>query len=193
MPSESSNKPTVGDMQIPASINSVFVRDLEGQIHSWNRAAEHRYGWKAQDAIGNVSHLLLNTVFPDALQEINQLLVENGYWEGELIHTLSNGKRVKVWSRWELQPSQDTGASAVIETNSAFTQLAPESAYFSSSRSTKLISAFRRAAWWILPLLVALAFIATLLLLTMKHPVASVLEHHAAKGSAANLPQMAAH
>ncbi|MBX7137218.1 MAG: hypothetical protein K1X83_04470 [Oligoflexia bacterium] len=156
------------------SANSVFVRGLEGEIKAWNTAAERRYGWAAEQAVGNVSHLLLSTVFPDPLPEINQQLLERGYWEGELIHTLSNGRRVKVWSRWELNPER--GASSdVIETNIPLGQIAPESAYLKSP--TGDLRALRRRIirtllWWTAPALMLLAAFAVVAFLTSSLPLA---------------------
>jgi fatty-acyl-CoA synthase len=93
--------------------DSVITRTIEGRIHFWNRRAEELYGWRKEEAIGKVSHDLLQTQFPKPLQEIDSELVKNGTWEGKLVHTGRDGGRVVVETRWTLDPR----AAAVIEIN----------------------------------------------------------------------------
>ena len=47
--------------------DTVFVRDMNDVITYWNRGAEELYGWKNGQAVGNVSHELLQTSFPEPL------------------------------------------------------------------------------------------------------------------------------
>jgi len=104
-----------------------IIRDLRGNIADWNCAAEKRYGFSKMQAVGKVSHQLLRTVFPSPLSEINRQLLEREVWEGELIHTVSDGERVKVVSRWELYTDAE-GVESVREINNVFEPVAPEDA-----------------------------------------------------------------
>jgi PAS domain S-box-containing protein len=99
--------------------DSVMTRTIDGRINSWNRSAEELYGWKKQEAIGRISHQLLQTQFPQPLQEIDSELVRNGQWEGKLVHTIRNGGRVVVQSRWILDLTAQSGA--VVEINARST------------------------------------------------------------------------
>jgi PAS domain S-box-containing protein len=97
--------------------DAVFVRDANDVIRYWNRAAEELYGWNAQEAIGQVSHQLMATVFPLPLKDINATLMTEGRWEGEIVHTKRDGQQVTVASRWSLQRPEAGRPMAVLETN----------------------------------------------------------------------------
>ncbi|OWY69279.1 hypothetical protein B7486_22315 [cyanobacterium TDX16] len=78
---------------------AIFVRDVNNVITYWNRGAEQTYGWMRTEAKGKVSHDLLQTQFPPGCDDINTLLLQHEYWEGELTHTCKEGKQIIVESR----------------------------------------------------------------------------------------------
>ncbi|HWP58342.1 MAG TPA: AMP-binding protein [Candidatus Acidoferrales bacterium] len=94
--------------------DSVMTRTLEGRINFWNRRAEELYGWTKEEAVGRVSHDLLRTKFPKPLAEIDSELIENGRWEGKLVHATRDGGQVVVESRWVLNLKRRGG---VVEIN----------------------------------------------------------------------------
>lgn len=130
------------------TVSSLMVRGLNGEIAQWNKAAERSYGWNRTTAIGSISHHLLNTIFPYALEDINTDLLTNGSWEGELIHTLSDGSRVKVRSRWKL--ADRGGALEVVEVNQFICRVGPESAFLSLSPRSQMLAVAWRNKWWFL-------------------------------------------
>src|SRR5215813_2422864 len=99
--------------------DSVMTRSIEGRINFWNHSAEELYGWRREEAIGRVSHVLLQTQFPKPLEEIESELVQNGRWEGKLVHSTREGGRVVVESRWTLELKGQLGALVEINTRSA--------------------------------------------------------------------------
>ena len=101
---------------------AVLVRDADGgTIRFWNRGAEALYGWSRQEAIGQVSHVLLRTQFPMPLAEIEAQLRATGYWEGELTHTTRDGRRLVVASRWILRRDPAGQGAAFLEFNTDIT------------------------------------------------------------------------
>jgi PAS domain S-box-containing protein len=103
------------DCRFERESDSVMTRTTEGIINFWNRSAEALYGWRKEEAIGRVSHDLLQTQFPKPLKEIESELMVRGRWEGKLIHTARDGSRLTVHSRWSLDPSSKP--EIVVEIN----------------------------------------------------------------------------
>jgi PAS domain S-box-containing protein len=103
------------------SFDAIVLRDMSDRVRYWNRAAQDLYGWTAEEALGNVTHTLLQTDFPEPLEKIFMVLRTKGRWEGELTHSAKNGKRVTVLSRWGLFQDWESGESWVMETNTNIT------------------------------------------------------------------------
>ncbi|MEA2660203.1 MAG: hypothetical protein QOF64_3023 [Candidatus Binatota bacterium] len=102
--------------------DTIFVRNMRDVITYWNRGAEERYGWKREEAVGRVSHQLMQTIFPAPLEEINEKVLGTGHWEGELTHTKRDGMQFVVASRWALQRDDAGKPVAVLETNNDITE-----------------------------------------------------------------------
>ena len=102
--------------------DTVFVRDASNVITFWNRGAERLYGWTREEAVGQVSHQLMQTTFPAPLENIMTELNSTGRWEGELIHARRDGTHVVVASRWALQLDDQGKPIGVLETNNDITE-----------------------------------------------------------------------
>ncbi|HEX4709480.1 PAS domain-containing sensor histidine kinase [Phenylobacterium sp.] len=102
--------------------DTIFVRGMDDVITYWNRGAEQLYGWPAEEAVGQVSHQLMQTTFPAPLEEINAELLRTGRWEGELVHTKRDAMRVTVSSRWSLQRDREGRPARILETNNDVTE-----------------------------------------------------------------------
>jgi PAS domain S-box-containing protein len=83
--------------------DGILMMKLGGTIEFWNRGAEEMYGYTSSQACGQISHELLKTVFPKPLEHIQQELLERGSWQGDLIHTCADGRKIDVSSRWALR------------------------------------------------------------------------------------------
>jgi PAS domain S-box len=102
--------------------DTIFVRGMNDAISYWNRGAEELYGWRREEAIGQISHQLMQTIFPAPLEEIYNELRSSGHWEGELIHTKRDSTKVVVASRWALQRDEHGTSLAILETNNDVTE-----------------------------------------------------------------------
>jgi PAS domain S-box-containing protein len=102
--------------------DSVFVIDMEGKILFWSRGAEVMFGYSKSHAIGNIAHELLCTGFPQPLDEIRTELMRVGHWEGDLLKTARDGRRVVVAGRWALQWGKRDQAPRVLVISSDITE-----------------------------------------------------------------------
>jgi len=96
--------------------DAIFLLALDGTIVFWNRGAEEMYGWKRHEALGKVSHELLQTRFPQPRASIQQELLTRGHWAGELLHTTRDGRELIVSTRWALErdPSGPAGFLEIV-------------------------------------------------------------------------------
>ncbi|HUJ32377.1 MAG TPA: PAS domain S-box protein [Candidatus Acidoferrum sp.] len=102
--------------------DAIFVRGLDSTILYWNCGAERSYGWKKEEALGKISHDLLQTKFPVPLSKIEAEVYEKGSWEGELIHHRRDGAQIIVSSRWALQSDASGKPVRILEVNRDITQ-----------------------------------------------------------------------
>ena len=102
--------------------DTIFVRNDDDVITYWNRAATELYGWRSEQAIGRKAAELLQTEFPAPFDDIMSELRRTGRWEGELVHTARDGRRLAVASRWALQRDGRGRPAAILETNNDITE-----------------------------------------------------------------------
>jgi PAS domain S-box-containing protein len=100
----------------------VMVRDPKGAIVEWSSGTEKLYGYTRQQAIGRISHELLQTQFPEPLHEIERELARTGSWEGELTHRKSDGSEIVVASMWKLHRDELGNANRILESNTDITE-----------------------------------------------------------------------
>ncbi len=99
------------------SSDAILVRDAADRITFWNEGATQTYGYGHEEAVGQVSHDLLRTLFPEPLNAIQQRMLEEGRWAGELIHTRKDGSRVTVSTRWSLERDPRGNVLRILESN----------------------------------------------------------------------------
>ena len=103
------------------SHDMIFVRDRNGVITFWNRAAEEAYGWSNEEAIGQVADQLLWTSYPSSRATIEAELIECHRWDGALEQHTKAGAVLRVESRWAVQHDHAGRLIGVMETHTDVT------------------------------------------------------------------------
>lgn len=91
-------------------------------IIAWNRGAEQIYGYRALEAVGQVTHKLLKTKHSEPLQEIRNKMIAEGEWSGRLVHTNREGEQLNISTRHQLMRNAD-GELLVLEINRDMTEV----------------------------------------------------------------------
>ena len=61
--------------------DAILVRDPQtSAIRFWNHGAEELYGWLQDEAVGSMTHTLLQTTFPQPLEQIQAEVLRTGRW-----------------------------------------------------------------------------------------------------------------
>ena len=102
--------------------DAAFICDPDVKITYWNRAAEHMYGWKQEEAIGRHASRMLQTQFPIPFSEVAEILEREGRWEGELVQTTRYGLQLTVHSRWIRKRGEQGESIGWLEINSDMTR-----------------------------------------------------------------------
>jgi PAS domain S-box-containing protein len=100
----------------------IFVHDMDGRIVFWNHGAELAYGWKREEALGQLSYRLLQTEYSQPLIRITAKIIHQGWWEGELVHTTRDGRKLTVATRWALRRDPSSRPVAILEIDTDVTE-----------------------------------------------------------------------
>ncbi len=95
--------------------DAIIVRGTEGEIRYWNHGAAELYGWSREEALGKISHELLQTKFFVPVEEMLAELHRTNHWVGELIHTKRDGQRITVLVRKTLDRESEGNPAVVVE------------------------------------------------------------------------------
>jgi PAS domain S-box-containing protein len=101
--------------------NCIFVRDQDGHVTYWNQSSVDYYGWTREEALGAVANVLLQTQFPEPLAGILAAIKSTGHWEGEIVHTCRDGRRLTMDSRWAIQHGAEGEDFRILEINNDIT------------------------------------------------------------------------
>jgi formate hydrogenlyase transcriptional activator len=102
--------------------DAIIVRDPESRVTYWSHGAEETYGWKREEALGKTTHTFLQTQFPVSQQIVDEQLAGANSWEGELVHTTRDGRRIVVLSRQVLRRDEAGSPVAILEINRNITK-----------------------------------------------------------------------
>jgi PAS domain S-box-containing protein len=99
----------------------VFVRNNHSEVVYWSPGAQEFYGYSSGEALGRVSHALLQTQFPEPLPMIESRVYSDGEWHGELVQTTKSGDLRNVASHWSVY--RDGGSDFIVEVNNDATEM----------------------------------------------------------------------
>jgi PAS domain S-box-containing protein len=102
--------------------DAILIRDPDSRIVAWNHGAEALYGWTEQEAVGKMSHTLLQTRSHASREAVDLALATLGHWEGQLTHTCRDGKHLIVDSRQVLVRNETGQPTAILEINRDVTE-----------------------------------------------------------------------
>ncbi|WP_013334638.1 PAS domain S-box protein [Gloeothece verrucosa] len=104
------------------SDEAIIALNINRKIIYWNRGAERLYGWTKEEALGQKIESMLQTQFPISLEAAHQTIIEQEYWEGELLHIRRDGQPLIVESRQVLQRDSKGNPEIILETNRDLTR-----------------------------------------------------------------------
>ena len=80
----------------------MLTQDTDNRIILWGSRRRALYGYTRAEALGHISHELLQTEASMSIEQIETILHREGVWEGELRHRTRDGRRIVIASQWVL-------------------------------------------------------------------------------------------
>jgi PAS domain S-box-containing protein len=103
--------------------DAVISTDMDFSIKSWNRAAEHIYGWKEEDAIGKNVDDVTRTEYPDGNgEDIIKRIIEAGFWTGEVLQQRKDGKAINIQASMTIVKDANGDPVGAVSVNRDITQ-----------------------------------------------------------------------
>jgi PAS domain S-box-containing protein len=94
--------------------NLLFL-DPQYRIIHWSQGCRRLYGFEAGEALGRLAQELFQTRFPQPLEEVRRVRLQQGYWEGELTRRRKDGAEIVVAVLWTLRRDEKGRPSAILE------------------------------------------------------------------------------
>ncbi|MFH1010889.1 MAG: PAS domain S-box protein [bacterium] len=103
--------------------DAIVVRSLDRRILFWSDGAEVTYGYTAEEALGRIVSELLRSEFPARnLDEIDRIVLEQGYHQDELVHYRKDGRRLNVDIQWALQRNARGEPASILQISRDITE-----------------------------------------------------------------------
>jgi PAS domain S-box-containing protein len=105
------------------SRDAIIVRNMDHRVVYWNHGAEVLFGWTEAEALGKDPCTLLRCLLPEPLERIVENIYRDGYWEGELIQTAKDGRRITALSTASLARDERGQPRGFLQTYTDITEL----------------------------------------------------------------------
>jgi two-component system, cell cycle sensor histidine kinase and response regulator CckA len=102
--------------------DAILVTDLENRLVYWNQGAERMYGWTASEVLSRDPRKVLHENPAVNPTDPVSTSMKDGKWEGELRHTIRDGREIIVASRWNLLHDEEDRAKARLIINTDITE-----------------------------------------------------------------------
>ena len=110
---ESDEGGEIGAAVLDGVREAVMLVDPGGTLLSWNRGAEHIFGWPGSAIVGrSVPRFLF--VAPAEFDELVNLVRSEGNWQGELTQITQDRREIKVEARWSWRPERAGRAPTIL-------------------------------------------------------------------------------
>jgi hypothetical protein len=99
-----------------------LIGTLAGHIAAWSLGMQKRDEFTSEQACGQTSHQLLETIFPQPLQAIEIMFMQRHTWTGGLINRHADGRSILAVNHWYMHRSDDAHPALVTEVHSDITR-----------------------------------------------------------------------
>lgn len=101
--------------------DAIIVRDLDGRIEYWNRAAEQIYGWSAEEVLGRKASEFMYEQ-SDGFDAATAEVLRQGVYAVELEQRHRSGRRIIADCRWQLVRDESGQPRSIMAVNSDITE-----------------------------------------------------------------------
>jgi PAS domain S-box-containing protein len=102
--------------------DAIIVRNMDDHILFWNKSAERLYGYSANETLNKKSYELLYSEDQTKLAAIEQSVISNGEWSGEVIQKTKENKQITVHSRQTLVQDKLGFPKSILVLNTDITE-----------------------------------------------------------------------
>ncbi|MCB0163439.1 MAG: PAS domain S-box protein [Anaerolineae bacterium] len=103
--------------------DAIVAVDHNFNITAWNRAAERIYGWQAGEVLGKrVGEVLPTQMVDDTVEGSRSKLINEGQWQGEVIHTCKDGTERYILNTVTLLKDVDNNTIGAVAVNHDMTE-----------------------------------------------------------------------
>ncbi|MEM7726436.1 MAG: ATP-binding protein [Cyanobacteria bacterium P01_A01_bin.45] len=94
--------------------DAIILKDLSNKILLWNNSAEGLYGWKEEEIIGKDADQILPQESLNSEIEIDQVVLNRGFWQGEIKKINKYAQEIIVQSRWTLVTDENGEPKSIL-------------------------------------------------------------------------------
>jgi PAS domain S-box-containing protein len=103
---------------ISSASDAIYSTDTSFVIKTWNPAAEHIFGWKAEEVIGKTAISLFDPEYPTlngtTRDEAIKELMASDFWKGEMIFRRKDGSPISVSVSSSLVKDEEGSVTGVV-------------------------------------------------------------------------------